>query len=315
MSELQLLMYVAYAFLFIGTGYRAYKMANMPVHLRWDLYPIPHEKGKGHYGGSYFEEVDWWTKPAEVSLRSELKEMGKEILFIQSMYHNNRSLWMFSFPFHFGLYLSIVFVLLIFFGAFLGLVGWSVSPEGNALAKAVYYATIPLGIIGPALGALGVFGLLVSRMTRTELQRTSVRTDYFNLVLLLAVFVSGLIVWATQDTSYAHTRAFIASLISFKPAASVSSGFTTHMILAAAFLIYMPFTHMTHFVGKYFTYHKVRWEDERNVRGSELEKRITQALGYELTWSAPHIKTGGTWAEAATEPATEAATEESRKSE
>ena len=105
MNGLQLLMYIAYAFFFVGTAYRAYRMAKMPVHLRWDLYPIPHEKDKGHYGGSYFEEIDWWTKPAEVSIRSELKEMAREIIFIQSMYHNNRPLWFFSFPFHFGLYL------------------------------------------------------------------------------------------------------------------------------------------------------------------------------------------------------------------
>jgi nitrate reductase gamma subunit len=302
MSELQYLMYIAYAFFFIGTGYRAYRMARMPVHLRWDLYPIPHEKGRGEYGGSYFEEVNWWTKPAEVSLSSEFKEMAKEIVFIQSMYHNNRPLWIFSFPFHFGLYVSIVYVLLIFFGAFLEVAGLPVSSAGNGLSQAVYYATIPLGVIGPVLGALGALGLLVSRAANRELRRTSVRADYFNLVLLLAVFVSGVVMWSTEDPSFTQTRAFIAGLVSFRAAAPVSAGFSTHIILASIFLIYMPFTHMTHFVGKYFTYHKVRWEDEPNIRGSELEKRITEALGYTVSWSAPHIKSGHTWAEAATDP-------------
>jgi nitrate reductase gamma subunit len=98
MSELQILMSVAYAIFFVGTGYAACKLARMPVHLRWDPYPIPHEKGRAHYGGSYFEEINWWTNPAQVSVRSELTEMGKEIFFIQSMYHNNRPLWLFSFP-------------------------------------------------------------------------------------------------------------------------------------------------------------------------------------------------------------------------
>jgi nitrate reductase gamma subunit len=123
------------------------------------------------------------------------------------------------------------------------------------------------------------------------------------------VFVSGLIVWATEDISYAQLRVFITDLVSFNSTAPVSTGFAAHMVLAAAFLIYLPFTHMTHFVGKYFTYHKVRWEDNPNIRGSELEKRITEALGYKINWSAPHIKSGGTWAEAAT------ATEEKTGSE
>ena len=79
MSGLQLLMYVAYAVFFIGVAYRAYRMANMPVHLRWDLYPIPHEKGKSEYGGSYYEEVDWWTKPSKFNWVTEMKFMAPEI--------------------------------------------------------------------------------------------------------------------------------------------------------------------------------------------------------------------------------------------
>jgi nitrate reductase gamma subunit len=122
------------------------------------------------------------------------------------------------------------------------------------------------------------------------------------------VFASGLVVWASQDLSYGALRVFISDLISFQGTPPVSTGFAVHMALAAAFLIYLPFTHMSHFVGKYFTYHKVRWEDHPNIKGSDLEKRITEALGYRINWSAPHIK-GNTWAEAAT------ATEEKTQSE
>jgi nitrate reductase gamma subunit len=242
-------------------------------------------------------------------MRSEFKEMAKEIIFIQSMYHNNRPLWFFSFPFHFGLYMLVVFVLLIFLGAIFDLVGMPVAADGNILSRLLFFVTVPIGTIGSALAAFGAVGLLISRMAKRELRATSVRTDYFNLILLLGVFVSGLIVWGTEDISYSHARTFIADLISFQPTAPVSAGVTTHFVLAAAFMIYLPFTHMTHFVGKYFTYHKVRWEDSPNVKGSKLEERITEALGYTVSWSAPHIKTGGTWAEAAT------ATEESAKDE
>jgi len=306
MSELQILMYVAYAVFFMGTGFAAIKLGRMPLHLRWDLYPIPHEKGKEHYGGSYYEEINWWTKPAKVSIPNEMKEMAKEILFIQSMYYNNRSLWIFSFPFHFGLYLSIVFILLVFFGSVLDLFGIAVGPDTpNFFAQAVHYITMPFGVVGSVLAAFGALGLLISRMTREELRRTSVRADYFNLILLLAVFVSGLVSWVVEGFSFMQLRVFIADLISFNPTAPVSTGFAVHMVLAAAFLIYLPFTHMTHFVGKYFTYHKVRWEDHPNLKGSELEKKVIAALGYKLSWSAPHIKSGGTWAEAATEESSE----------
>ena len=183
------------------------------------------------------------------------------------------------------------------------------SAESTSIfGKAVHYITMPFGIVGAVMGAFGALGLFVSRFARGELRRTSVWTDYFNLILLFGVFASGLYVWVTEDITYSALGEFITSLISFKSTAAVSTGFAVHMMLAAAFLIYLPFTHMTHFIGKYFTYHKVRWEDHPNLKGSKLEERINEALGYRINWSAPHIKKG-TWAEAAT------ATEEKTGSE
>ena len=55
---------------------RTVKMASLPVHLRWELSPVPHEKGRGAYGGSYLETVDWWTKPREKDLVSEVVYMA-----------------------------------------------------------------------------------------------------------------------------------------------------------------------------------------------------------------------------------------------
>lgn len=301
MVGLQLLMYLALGVFIIGTAYKVIKIARMPVHLRWDLYPIPHERGRASYGGSYLEEVNWWTKPVEISTLSELKEMAQEIFFIRSMYHNNRSLWVFSFPFHLGLYLLIGYVLLVFLGAILGLAGLGVAGDSaNVVARLDYFLTPILAVAGSLLAGLGALGLLLSRMLRRDLRKTSVRTDYFNLLLLLAIFISVLVSWATVDSSFAVTRGFVQSLISLSPSGPLPTGVAVRVVLVSVFLIYLPFTHMTHFVGKYFTYHKVRWEDHPNIRGSHLEKTVVEALGYKIDWSAPHIKTGGTWAEAAT---------------
>ncbi len=301
MTGLQVLMYLALIVFIVGTVYKAIKIARMPVHLRWDLYPIPHEKGKHHYGGSYFEELNWWTKPAEVSITSEIKEMAKEILFIQSMYRNNRPLWLFSFPFHFGLYLLIGYVLLVICGAILQIAGVPVAANAsNVIVRLVYHLTPILAVAGSLIGAFGALGLLFSRLLRHDLRLSSVRADYFNLLLILAIFVALFVGWASVDQSFAIARDYVRSLISFTPAAPVPAAVAVRIILVSAFLIWMPFTHMTHFVGKYFTYHKVRWEDHPNIRGSALERAVTEALGYRISWSAPHVKKGATWAEAAT---------------
>jgi hypothetical protein len=65
---------------------------------------------------------------------------------------------------------------------------------------------------------------------------------------------------------------------------------------------------MSHFIGKYFAWHSVRWDDQRNDRGSAMESKIAVSLNYRPTWAAPHVGADGkkSWAEiAASNPAEE----------
>ena len=302
MPLIQIILYFSVAILVIGTALRALKISEMPVHLRWDLYPIPHEKGKEHYGGSYYEETDWWTKPRNVSVVSEIREMGREILAIQSLYRNNRGMWYFSFPLHIGLYFLTALAGLSFVGAICQERGaLIVAQSGNLTGQVIFFSSLIIGGAGLILGAFGALGLLLSRIFRGELRRYSTRSDYFNLLLLLALFSSGIFAWLTVDKYFSALCGFIQQFMIFKPARNIPSPIAVQLYLTAIFFAYLPFTHMTHFVGKYFTYHKVRWQDEPNQKGSETEKAIIESLGNIQDWSAPHIKTGKTWAVAATE--------------
>ncbi len=52
-----------------------------PLPLRWELYPIPKgPRERQRYGGSYFEQSDWWTKSSDTGRRGELAFMAKEVL-------------------------------------------------------------------------------------------------------------------------------------------------------------------------------------------------------------------------------------------
>jgi hypothetical protein len=59
---------------------------------------------------------------------------------------------------------------------------------------------------------------------------------------------------------------------------------------------------MSHFIGKYFTYHSVKWDDAVNHRGGKFESKIAEYLTYKPTWAAPHVHADGnrTWAEVVT---------------
>jgi nitrate reductase gamma subunit len=68
-------------------------------------------------------------------------------------------------------------------------------------------------------------------------------------------------------------------------------------------MAYVPLTHMSHFFTKYFFYHKIRWDDEPNFVGSDMEARIEKAMSSPVTWAAPHVNADGkkNWVDIATE--------------
>jgi hypothetical protein len=70
-------------------------------------------------------------------------------------------------------------------------------------------------------------------------------------------------------------------------------------MLFSLFLIYLPFTRSTHYLTNLITYFGILWEDTPNIHGNIPREKIKQALSRPVSWSAPHIQQGKTWAEVA----------------
>ncbi len=295
MTAIHILAYASVLVFVVAVAVRAIRLATTPVHLRWELYPVAHEKDRVRYGGSYFEELDWWTKPQKTSMMGELSVMIPEILLLKGVWEHNRSLWWWSFPMHFGLYLVIGMAALVIVTAILG----AQSAIGGALAS----ISSVLGWIGYALGALGCVGLLMYRLSSHKLRSFSPPSAYFNLVFLLALFGTGLWVFATVTQPASALIDWGHSLLTASSAGPIPGIVGIHITIAFLFMLYLPFTHMTHFFTKYFTYHEVRWNDQPNLRGSKLEKAIQEQLAYPVSWSAKHLKADGkkNWADIATD--------------
>jgi nitrate reductase gamma subunit len=267
----------------------------MPVHLRWELYPVAHEKDKP-YGGSYLEEVDWWHRPRRINPLGEFQVFLREILLFREYYNSNRGYWYFVYPFHIGLFLLIAWIVLLVVEAVLDLNGLAVHALAlNPWLKALYYVTLVTGLAAFALGLIGTAGLLVKRMLDEDLRVYTDPIDYFNLAWLLLLFLSGLLSCLLEDGSFA-ALGLVQGLITFKPF-ETGPLLTTFILLSALFLAYMPFTRMMHYVAKYFTYHKVRWDDEPNTKGGKLEGKVRELLAQPESWSAPHIQQGKSWSE------------------
>jgi nitrate reductase gamma subunit len=301
-----LIAYVGIAIFLVAVVVRIVIWAKMPIHVRWELYPVAHEPGKADYGGSYLEESEWWTKPRETSVLGELKVMVPEILFLVALKEHNPKMWWRSFPFHFGIYLVIGATGLMGLTGLLRLLA-PAALEG-ALGSSLEIAVVGLGVAGLALGILGAAGLLHQRITVWELRDYSAPADFFNLVLFVIVFGVALVGFLLLNVEFFFgVTTIIANLMAFQLAPLAATGLPAILPLISAvfmslLLAYIPMTHMSHFVGKYFAYHSIRWNDEPNMPGGKQEKTIAKALNQPVSWAAPHIKGEGkkTWVDLAT---------------
>ncbi len=280
--------------------------ARMPMHLRWELYPVAHEGSRAHYGGSYLEESRWWEKPREVSLLGEARVMIPEILFLHCLWENNRPLWLRSFPFHFGLYLLIGGTALLAADGVLGALwpDWSQEAAGAFLRVTVQVALYA----GLGLGTLGALGLLQRRLADPRLRVLSSGADILNLLLFALALGVGLITALLLDRDLSLASAFWGNLLtlgldSFPYAGPEAALPLISLALLCGLAVYVPTTHMSHFIGKYFAYHDIRWNDAPNLPGGEDEAVVARLLQRPVSWAAPHIQGQGrmSWAELANE--------------
>jgi nitrate reductase gamma subunit len=169
----------------------------------------------------------------------------------------------------------------------------------NNLTEIIQTLAIIFGAGGFILGIIGSLGLIIRRATAEELKEYTAPEDYFNLFFILAVLGSGLLAWLFSDGKFLVMKDYLKGLITLKPVIIEDGIIAGYVILFSLFLIYLPFTHMTHFFMKYFMWDKVRFEDEPNLPGSKIEAKVAEVLNYTQNWSAPHIPTGTKWGEAA----------------
>jgi len=272
--------------------YRVISIARLPVHLRWELAPAPHEKSRWKYGGSYLEEQEWWNKPRRKSLLQPLKYMAVEILFLRGVWKNNRNLWPFSLSLHGGIYLTGGMLFLSPINAFLIVAGLPAEIT-DTLAEIISY----VAVIGFLAGSAGAISLVFKRLVDPDLKPFSTAGTFFNLLLLAMVFVSGAVCWFYQGEFGDLLSLFLSKLITLEAIRVMPLTFILYVAISLLFLLYLPVSSMAHFVIKYFLYHAVRWNDE--PLNARMESKLRNLLAEKPHWSAAHTGTDGqkTWGE------------------
>lgn len=275
-------------------------LAASPLHVRWELYPVPHEGPKGSYGGSFMEETDWWTKPRHIDHMGDLKALLEEVLFLHATFTHNLKLWFRTYPFHFGLYMLMGGTIILVVAAFLRLFG--MNPDGGFLTFVhnVINAISLLGMFGIIGGGIG---LICRRLHDEGLRKYSTPEHFFNLGVFIVFALVGLVAWAFNPSFARMSGDFIYNLLTFNFADINSTTFVIHMLFGFFVLIWIPMTHMGHLLFKYFTYHDIRWGDTPTDFSQKNNEKMKQALQFKVSWAADHINGQGTktWLDIATE--------------
>lgn len=265
---LYILLYAGGIVFLAGCVVRAVRYARQPIHLRWEIYPVP----RGRSG--------------------ELKIMLPEIFLLKGLWEFNRPMWYRSYPFHLGLYLLIVTAAISAGGALLP----------AAAGVALHPVAVGLGNIGAVLCLLGAVALFVRRANNAELKRYSTPGDYCNLIFFIATMALLLAGYWLRPAGAAGPSAILRGALRFDAALRVPALFGAGVACGMLLLAYIPMTHMAHFIAKYFTYHQVRWDERANVAGGTIQKQMAEYLMYRPTWAAPHVQANGerSWVDVAT---------------
>lgn len=293
---LYVVVYAAFLIFAVASVTRAIRYSKLPLHLRWEIYPVPHETPeRAAHGGSYFEGSNWWKEKRKFNFAGELAAMVPEMLFLKGLWEFNRRLWRVSFLFHFGLYLLIATIAMVFTAAGLAMASFT---GGAAALVPVYHVTAALGAL---LALVGATGLLVRRVYDKELRNYTNPGDIFNLLFFMTTLLVLIAGYFTRSDTL-NVQGIVRGLLTWDTSIAIPPVFGVGLLLAAALIAYIPLTHMSHFFAKYFTYHNLRWDDEPNMRGGSIEAKIAQYLTYRPTWSAAHVGADGkkSWADIAT---------------
>jgi nitrate reductase gamma subunit len=292
--------YVGYIFIILMYSIKIVKYLRLPIHLRSEIYPfVP--SGRFSREESYFEDLEWWAKPWRRRMAGRVLFLVKDYFVLSEYFHRHKSYWLALYPWHIGFISIIAFHVLSFFGALVSILGAPVTPGSSSLLGAfIYHLSLYVGVISFLTGFVGSIGILMMRLTDKSLKDYATPLNYFTYFFLLAVFLSGLYSWYSADPTFAEYRAFWKGVITFEPI-EVGPAATVHILLFALLLIYLPFTRSLHYVTRLLAFFLIRWDDEPNVRGGPLERKIEKLLDHKLRWSGPHIRGGATWSEVALE--------------
>ncbi|MFP4544606.1 MAG: sulfate reduction electron transfer complex DsrMKJOP subunit DsrM [Candidatus Kapaibacterium sp.] len=247
--------YAAIAVFIIGIIYRVVKWAKSPVPFK-----IPTTGGQqksldfirqNKFDSPYTGWQTFWRMVLEVltfrslfrNTKAEIKEGGKLV------YGSAKWLWFFALVFHW----SFLIIVLRHFRFFTEPVPAFVPLLQNI--DGFLQVGLPVIYMTDAAILIALTYLFFRRVFDGKIKYISLASDYFPLVLILLISVSGLLMRYLIKTDLVAIKELTAGLFTFAPviAGDISPLFYMHLFLVSVLLIYFPMSKLMHMPGVFLS--------------------------------------------------------------
>ena len=217
----QVFPYIAIGVFVIGLAWRVLSWLKVPVPFQLTMFPAPDTAG------------------------GRAAAVGKQLLLFTSLYKSDRTLWFWAWIMHVSLAMVIGghIVGIYFLTKQFTYIG--MSPEASTLLSET------LGTVAGIFLLLSLIVLFYRRTAIPEVKRLSDPADYFDLLLILSVVITGMHMrLPTAHVDLPAIRTYLGGLLSFQPVPIPENFmFAAHFFLVNVLLMYFPFSKLVHLVG------------------------------------------------------------------
>jgi nitrate reductase gamma subunit len=191
------------------------------------------------------------TTPAPTTSAGVVMRLFREVFFFESLFKSNKWTWVGGMLFHVTFAIVIIRHLRYFLNptpAIISLIG-------------------PIGVWAGVLLLGGTAYLFVRRIAVDRVRYISSGADYFALILIGLIALTGLGMKFVARTDVAAVKAYMVGIVTFHPVdMPADPSFIVHLTLVMALMVYFPFSKLIHSGGIFFSPTRYQIDNPREVR-------------------------------------------------
>jgi nitrate reductase gamma subunit len=256
----------------------------------WGKSPVPFSIQTSCGQGKSLDFIKHDKLEAPNTTTEVIARMALEVLTFRSLFRNTKStvydgpkityesskwLWLFGLLFHYSFLVIVIRHMRLFFNPVPAWISWLEFGDG------IFQVGAPTWYITDVLLVLAVCYLFGRRIWNTNIRYISLVNDFFPLVLIFSIAVSGILmryVFRT-DIDIVNIKQLAVGLVTFSPVIGSKIGaiFYIHLFLVSVLLIYFPFSKLMHLGGVFLS-------PTRNMKNN------SRAVRHINPWNDPEIK-------------------------